>query len=74
MTSFLLTQVQTPDPATGYHVTREERQFSEDGATMTLRLVIPAKPEIKCSRFYRRVVAQEPAKETGEEQEDVARW
>ena len=29
--------MQTPDAATGYHTTREEREFSEDGATMTLR-------------------------------------
>merc|ERR1712241_720888 len=49
-------KVQTPDTATGYHTTREEREFSEDGSTMTLRLIIPAKPEIVCARVYKRVV------------------
>ena len=32
-----MVKVQTPDAATGYHTTREEREFSEDGTTMTLR-------------------------------------
>ena len=32
-----MVKVQTPDTATGYHTTREEREFSEDGTTMTLR-------------------------------------
>ena len=32
-----MVKVQTPDAATGYHTTREEREFSEDGSTMTLR-------------------------------------
>merc|ERR550525_2319441 len=68
----VIVKVQTPDAATGYHTTREEREFSDDGATMTLRfwkdkkckcfnfvgdhslifcslrLIIPAKPEIVC--------------------------
>ena len=32
-----MVKVQTPDAATGYHTTREEREFSGDGTTMTLR-------------------------------------
>ena len=32
-----MVKVQTPDTVTGYHTTREEREFSEDGSTMTLR-------------------------------------
>merc|ERR1712080_648432 len=31
---------------------REEREFAEDGSTMTLRITIPAKPEIVCTRLY----------------------
>jgi len=50
-----LVKVQTPEVSTGYHTTREERHFSEDGTVMTLRLIIPAKPEIKCNRLYKRV-------------------
>lgn len=65
--------MQTPAAATGYHTTREEREFTADGATMVLRLIIPAKPDIKCSRTYRRVVPGEaPAAEAPEE--NVAQW
>ena len=52
-------QVQTPDPSTGYHTTREVREWSEQG-DMTLHLEIPAKPEIVCKRGYKKV---EPVKE-----------
>merc|ERR1712026_57973 len=50
-----LVKVQVPYPSTGYHTTREVREFSEDGKEMTLHLIIPAKPEIVCKRFYKRV-------------------
>ena len=54
-----LIKVQTPDPSTGYHTTKEVREWSEDGKDMTLHLMIPAKPEIVCKRFYKRVEAPE---------------
>jgi hypothetical protein len=68
--------VQTPDPATGYHATREEREFAADGSTMTLRLIIPAKPEIVCVRLYRRVVPAEEGEVAAVEsaEENVASW
>jgi len=74
----LIVKVQTPDAATGYHTTREEREFSEDGATMTLRLIIPAKPEIVCTRIYKRVVPT-PEEESEDKvetpaEENVAQW
>eukprot|EP00092_Neocalanus_flemingeri_P034971 GFUD01038054.1.p1 GENE.GFUD01038054.1~~GFUD01038054.1.p1 ORF type:complete len:157 (+),score=53.71 GFUD01038054.1:324-794(+) len=50
-----LIKVQTPDVSTGYHTTQEVREFKEDGKVMVLHLSIPAKPEIVCTRFYRRV-------------------
>ena len=53
-----LVKVQVPDASTGYHTTKEVREFSEDGKEMTLHLIIPAKPEIVCKRLYKRV---EPA-------------
>merc|ERR1712004_868030 len=70
-------KVQTPDAATGYHTTREEREFSEDGTTMTLRLIIPAKPEIVCARVYKRVVPGaegESEEKTEAAEENVAQW
>merc|ERR1712217_202352 len=70
-------KVQTPDAATGYHTTREEREFSEDGTTMTLRLIIPAKPEIVCARVYKRVVPSaegESEEKTEAAEENVAQW
>merc|ERR1712066_280045 len=73
-----IVKVQTPDAATGYHTTREEREFSDDGATMTLRLIIPAKPEIVCNRIYKRVIptpegeSEEKTEEPAEE--NVAQW
>ena len=54
-----LVKVQVPDASTGYHTTKEVREWSEDGKAMTLHLMIPAKPEIVCKRFYKRV--EEPA-------------
>ena len=56
-------QVQTPDPSTGYHTTREVREWSQQG-DMTLHLEIPAKPEIVCKRCYKKV---EPVEEAEEE-------
>ena len=53
-----LVKVQVPDASTGYHTTKEVREWSEDGKDMTLHLMIPAKPEIVCKRFYKKV---EPA-------------
>merc|ERR1719239_113437 len=73
----VIVKVQTPDAATGYHTTREEREFSDDGATMTLRLIIPAKPEIVCTRIYKRVVpTTEGESENKDEapEENVAQW
>ena len=55
-----LIKVQTPDPSTGYHTTREVREWTEDG-NMILHLEIPAKPDIVCKRFYKKV---EPQSET----------
>ena len=55
-----LIKVQTPDPSTGYHTTREVREWTEDG-NMILHLEIPAKPDIVCKRFYKKV---EPQPET----------
>merc|ERR1712168_1113826 len=54
-----LVKVQVPDPSTGYHTTREVREFKEEGKEMLLHLSIPSKPEIVCTRFYRRVVEQQ---------------
>lgn len=73
-----LVKVQTPEVSTGYHTTREERQFSEDGTVMTLRLIIPAKPEMKCSRIYKRVEPT-PEDEAGGEatataEESASNW
>merc|ERR1712083_1001709 len=51
-----LIKVQTPDASTGYHTTKEVREFKEEGAVMVLHLSIPAKPEIVCTRLYKRVV------------------
>ena len=53
-----LIKMQTPDPSTGYHTTKEVREFKEEGKVMVLHLSIPAKPEIVCTRFYRRVEQQ----------------
>ena len=53
-------QVQTPDPSTGYHTTREVREWSQQG-DMTLHLEIPAKPEIVCKRCYKKVEPVEEA-------------
>jgi len=41
------------------------REWSEDGKDMTLHLMIPAKPEIVCKRFYKKVepVQEEEAQE-----------
>ena len=50
-----LIKVQTPDPSTGYHTTKEVREFKDNGKEMILHLSIPAKPEIVCKRFYKRV-------------------
>ena len=50
-----LVKIQVPDASTGYHTTKEVREWSEDGKDMTLHLMIPAKPEIVCKRFYKRV-------------------
>merc|ERR1711878_133682 len=61
-----LVKVQVPDASTGYHTTKEVREWSEDGKEMTLHLIIPAKPEIVCKRFYKRV---EPTE--GEETEEA---
>ena len=58
--SILCDQVQTPDPSTGYHTTREVREWGEEG-NMTLHLEIPAKPEIVCKRFYKKVEPVEEA-------------
>merc|ERR1712012_736725 len=55
----------------------EEHEFSEDGSTMTLRLIIPAKPEIVCARVYKRVVpgAEGESEEKAEAaEENVAQW
>ena len=60
-----LVKVQVPDASTGYHTTKEVREWSEDGQNMTLHLIIPAKPEIVCKRFYKKV---EPA-QSGEAEE-----
>merc|ERR1712150_223293 len=49
-----LVKVQVPDASTGYHTTKEVREWSEDGKSMTLHLMIPAKPEIVCKRFYKK--------------------
>ena len=56
-----LIKIQTPDASTGYHTTKEIREFKDDGNVMVLHLTIPAKPEIVCTRFYKRVEQQQPA-------------
>ena len=66
----IFAQVQTPDPSTGYHTTREVREWSEEG-DMTLHLEIPAKPEIVCKRGYKKVEPVEEAE--GEGRWDTAR-
>ena len=58
-----LIKVQTPEASTGYHTTKEVREWSVDGKEMTLHLIIPAKPEIVCKRHYKRVQPAE-AEET----------
>merc|ERR1711874_454520 len=58
-----LIKVQTPDVSTGYHTTKEVREFKEEGAVMVLHLSIPAKPEIVCTRLYKRVVEEPKEKE-----------
>ena len=60
-----LVKVQVPDASTGYHTTKEVREWSEDGKDMTLHLMIPAKPEIVCKRFHKKVepVQEEEAQE-----------
>ena len=62
-----LIKFQVPDASTGYHTTREVREWSEDGKEMTLHLIIPAKPEIVCKRFYKRVEPTEGEETTQEE-------
>lgn len=54
---------QVPDASTGYHTTREVREWTEDG-NMILYLEIPAKPDIVCKRFYKKVEPQPEADET----------
>ena len=56
-----LVKIQTPDASTGYHTTQEVREFKEAGAVMMLHLTIPAKPEIVCTRIYKRGEPQQPA-------------
>merc|ERR1712117_240353 len=58
-----LIKVQTPDPSTGYHTTKEVREWSEDG-NMILHLEIPANPDIVCKRFYKKAEPQPEAEET----------
>merc|ERR1712058_74631 len=67
-------KVQTPEASTGYHTTREEREFTKDGSTMTLRLIIPSKPEIKCVRIYKRVEPGAQPETAEGETEDVTKW
>ena len=54
-----LIKIQTPEASTGYHTTKEIREFKDDGNVMVLHLTIPAKPEIVCTRFYKRVEQQQ---------------
>ena len=61
-----LVKVQVPDASTGYHTTREVREWTEDG-NMILHLEIPSKPEIVCKRFYKKVEPQAENTETTEE-------
>merc|ERR1712080_446895 len=65
---------QVPAASTGYHTTREVREFVEDGEIMKLHLQIPAKPDIKCERIYRRVkeVVEEEEGEKEEKAEEEA--
>ena len=67
-----LIKVQVPDASTGYHTTREVREWTEDG-NMILHLEIPSKPEIVCKRFYKKVEPlPEEATETTEENTPTA--
>jgi hypothetical protein len=55
-----LIKVQVPDASTGYHSTREVREFLDednDGVyeTMKLILTIPGKPAATSTRIYKRV-------------------
>ena len=36
-----MVKIQVPDASTGYHTTKEVREWSEDGKDMTLHLMIP---------------------------------
>merc|ERR1712001_308674 len=66
-----LVKVQVPDASTGYHTTKEVREWSEDGKDMTLHLMIPSKPEIVCKRFYKRVEPEPAQAEEAEEAEEA---
>ncbi|XP_023349513.1 fatty acid-binding protein [Eurytemora carolleeae] len=54
-----LIKKQVPEPSTGYKTTYEVREFIDNGETMVLTLTIEGVPDIKSTRIYKRLNANE---------------